>query len=177
MALWGGIPLLFNSLAPGRSECDFKDVIFNLVLLTGIFRSSYVNVLRLMPQDLTDDKSLKSILVQVMAITWTSVDQDLRHRMASLGPNEIFPFFFLHFKTHWLPHFFLPRSTAPYGFTRSQCVKITTIVKWLLANGLMPNPTVFEDKYLQVKQGMVSWISYYKGNVFQTQISRTLIHK
>ena len=29
-----------NSLAPGRSECDFKNVIFNLVLLIGLFRSS-----------------------------------------------------------------------------------------------------------------------------------------
>ena len=30
-------------LAPGRSECDSKSVIFNLVLLIGIFRSSYDN--------------------------------------------------------------------------------------------------------------------------------------
>ena len=52
-----------NSLAPGRSECDLKNVIFNLVLLIGIF-SSHDNALRWMPQDLTDDKST---LVQVMA--------------------------------------------------------------------------------------------------------------
>ena len=32
-----------NSLAPGRSECDSKNVIFNIVLLIGIFRSSYDN--------------------------------------------------------------------------------------------------------------------------------------
>ena len=38
--------------------CDFKNVIFNLALLIGIFKSSYDNnVLRRMPQDLTDDKS------------------------------------------------------------------------------------------------------------------------
>ena len=54
----------FNSLAPGRSEYDSKYVIFNLVLLIGIFRSSHDNALRWMPQDLTDDKST---LVQVMA--------------------------------------------------------------------------------------------------------------
>ena len=53
-----------NSLTPGRSENDHKYVIFNLVLLIGIFRSSYDNALRWMPQGLTDDKST---LVQVMA--------------------------------------------------------------------------------------------------------------
>ena len=54
----------FNSLTPGRSEYDSKYVIFNLVLLIGIFRSSHDNALQWMPQDLTDDKST---LVQVMA--------------------------------------------------------------------------------------------------------------
>ena len=54
----------FNSLAPGRSECDSKNVIFNPVSLIGIFRSSHDNAFRWMPQDLTDDKST---LVQVMA--------------------------------------------------------------------------------------------------------------
>ena len=54
----------FNSLAPARSECNSTNGIFNLVLLTGIFRSSHDNALQWMPQDLTDDKST---LVQVMA--------------------------------------------------------------------------------------------------------------
>ena len=36
----------FNSLVPGRSQCDFENVIFNLALLFGIFKSSYDNVLR-----------------------------------------------------------------------------------------------------------------------------------
>ena len=31
---------ILNSLAPGRSECDFKNVIFNFVLLIGLFRFS-----------------------------------------------------------------------------------------------------------------------------------------
>ena len=53
-----------NSLAIGRFDCDSKNVIFNLVLLIGIFRSSHDNALLWMPQDLTDDKST---LVQVMA--------------------------------------------------------------------------------------------------------------
>ena len=54
----------FNSLAPGGCEYDPKSVIFNHVLLIGIFRFSHDNALRWMPQDLTDDKST---LVQVMA--------------------------------------------------------------------------------------------------------------
>ena len=49
---------------PGRSEYDSKNVISNLVLLIGIFRSTHDNALRWVPQDLTDDKST---LVQVMA--------------------------------------------------------------------------------------------------------------
>ena len=68
------------------------NVIFNLALLIGIFKSSYDNILRWLPQDLTGDKST---LVQVMAwcrqeqnITWTSVDSDLQRNMASSGPNE-----------------------------------------------------------------------------------------
>ena len=82
-----------NSLAPGISLCDFKNVIFNLALLIGIFTSSYDNILRWNPQDLIDDKST---FVQVMdwcrreqAITWTSVDQDLQRNMASPGSNEL----------------------------------------------------------------------------------------
>ena len=53
-----------NSLAPRRSECDYKNRIFNLFLLVGIIRFSQDNALRWIPQDLTDDKST---LVQVMA--------------------------------------------------------------------------------------------------------------
>ena len=81
-------------VAPGRSGCDFKNVIFNLVLLIGLFRSSYVNVLRWMPQDLTDDKST---LVQVMA--WC-------HQATSHYLNQCWQ-----------------RSPMPYGITRPQWVK------------------------------------------------------
>ena len=85
---------LFNSLAPGRSECDSKNVIFNLILLIGIFKSSNGNVLRWMPQDLTDDKST---LVQVMA--WC-------HQAASHYLNQCWP-----------------KSPMSYGVTRPQWVK------------------------------------------------------
>ena len=85
---------LLNSLAPGRSECDSKNVIFNLVLLIGIFRSSHDNALRWMTQDLTDDKST---LVQVMA--WC--------RQAA---------------SHYLSQCWLS-SLSPCGVTRPQWVK------------------------------------------------------
>ena len=87
----------FNSLATGRSECDSKNVIFNLVLLIGIFRSSHDNALWWMPQDLTDDKST---LVQVMA--WC--------RQAT---------------SHYLSQCW-PRSLSPYGITRPQWVNVLT---------------------------------------------------
>ena len=54
----------FNSFVPPRSGRDFKNAIFSLVLLIGIFRSSHDNALRWMPHDLTNHKST---LVQVMA--------------------------------------------------------------------------------------------------------------
>ena len=84
-----------NSLAPGTSQCDSKNVIFNLVLLIGIFRSSHDNALWWMPQDLTDDQST---LVQVMA--WC-------HQATS----------------HYLSQCW-PRSLSPYGVTRPQWVNI-----------------------------------------------------
>ena len=82
-----------NSLAPGKSLCDFRNVIFNLALLIGIFRSSYDNVLRWMPQDLTDDKST---LVQAMA--WCC-------QVTSHYLNQCWP---------W--------SQRPYGITRPQWI-------------------------------------------------------
>ena len=86
--------LFVNSLAPGKSECDFKNSIFNLVSLTGICRTSYANTLRWMPLDLTDGKST---LVQVMA--WC--------RQAT---------------SHYLNQCW-PRSMSPYGVTKPQWVK------------------------------------------------------
>ena len=47
----------FNSLLPGRSVCDFKNAICNLVLLIVIFISPYHHAIRWMPLDLSDVKS------------------------------------------------------------------------------------------------------------------------
>ena len=74
-------------------DLNFKNVIFNLDLLNGIFKSFYDNVLRWMPQDLTDGKST---LVQVMA--WC--------RQAT---------------SHYLNQCW-PRSPMSYGVTRPQWV-------------------------------------------------------
>ena len=89
-----------NSLAPGKSGCDFKNSIFNLVSMTGICKTSYANILRWMPQDLTDGKST---LVQVMA--WC--------RQAP---------------SHYLSHCW-PRSMTPNGVTRPQWVNQLFYVK------------------------------------------------
>ena len=80
-------PQWVNSLAPVRSECDYKNVIFNLVLLIGIFRSSHDNALWWMPHDLTDDKST---LVQVMA--WCR--QATSHCLGQCWPRSLSPYRF-----------------------------------------------------------------------------------
>ena len=98
----------FNSLAPGRSECDSKNVIFNLVLLIGIFRSSHDNALWWMPQDLTDDKST---LIKVMA--WCC--QATSHYLSQC----------------WLS------SLSPYGVARPQWVSIWFVTIWMKQNGVM----------------------------------------
>ena len=83
-------------LAPGRSGFNFKSAIFNLVLLNGIFRSSYDNALRWMSWDLSEDNST---LVQIMA--WWG--QATNHYLSQC----------------W------PRSLSPYGVTRPQWVKLS----------------------------------------------------
>ena len=68
---------------------------FSILIYIGIFKSSYDNVLRWMPQNLTGDKST---LVQVMA--WC-------HQATSHYLNQCWP-----------------RSLTPYGVTRPQWVKV-----------------------------------------------------
>ena len=75
------------------SDLLVKNAIFNLVFLLESSYLSYNNAMRQMSQVFIGDRS---IMVQVMAwccrqqaITWTSVDQDHRCHMASLGLNEV----------------------------------------------------------------------------------------
>ena len=88
-----------TSLAPGGFGCDYKNGIFNLVLLIGIFRHSHDNALRRMLWDLTDDKST---LLQVMA--WC--------RQAT---------------SHYLNQCWLS-SLSLYGLARPQWVKLLSTV-------------------------------------------------
>ena len=74
-----------NSLAPGKSGCDSKNGIFNLVLLIGIFRSFHNNALRWMSEDLNDDKST---LVQVMA--WGN--QATSHCLSQCWLSSLLPY-------------------------------------------------------------------------------------
>ena len=83
-----------NSLAPVRSGFNLKSAIFNLVLLIGIFTSSYDNTLRWMSWDLAEDRS-----TSVQAMAWC--------RQAT---------------SHYLSQYW-PRYVSPYGITRAQWVK------------------------------------------------------
>ena len=87
---WICAKMKFNSLAPRWSGCNFKSVIFTLVLLIGIFKSSYDNAISWMPQDFTDDEST---LVQVMAwcrqATSHYLSQCWPRSVASSGHNEL----------------------------------------------------------------------------------------
>ena len=87
-----------NSLAPGRPGCHVKTAPFNLLLI-GIFTSSKDNALRLMPRDLTDDKST---LVQVMA--WCR--QATSHYLSQCWHS----------------------SMSPYGITRPQWVNFKSTI-------------------------------------------------
>ena len=88
--LW---PASFNSLAPGWSECDSKNVIFSLVLLIGIFK-----LFMIMPSD-ECHRTLLMIsrhcfrlwlgAVRHQAITWANVDSVHCRLIASLGHNEL----------------------------------------------------------------------------------------
>ena len=85
---------LFNSLAPGKCQFNFRQVMFKLILVNGSWGISYEIALRWMPLDVADDKST---LVQVMA--WC--------RQATI---------------HYLSQCW-PRSLSPYGVIRPQCIK------------------------------------------------------
>ena len=104
-----------NSLAPGRSGFNFKSAIFNLVLLIGIFRSSYDNALRWMSWDLSADKST---LVQVMA--WCR--QAPSHYLSQCWPRSISPYGIS--RLQWVNLSFDPHAIFSGGeihITRSHC--------------------------------------------------------
>ena len=67
-----------NSLAPGGFDYSLKLVNFKLISRINILGIFCEIAIRRMPLYLTDHYS-----------TWTSVDPDLRHHMASLGTSEL----------------------------------------------------------------------------------------
>ena len=69
-----------NSLAPESDGCNFRFVIFELILGIDIFIMSGLIALRWMPQDLTDDSST---LVQVMACCLAAPSHYLNQRWPS----------------------------------------------------------------------------------------------
>ena len=85
-------------IGPGRSGCNFENVIFKLALLICIFKSSYDTVAMWIPQEFTDNKSTS---VQVMA--WC--------RQAAI---------------HYLSQCW-HRSMSPYGVTRPQWVQARSL--------------------------------------------------
>ena len=72
------------SLAPGRFQFHFSEVILKLTLVNGGWGVSYEIALRWMPQDLADDKST---LVQVMA--WCR--QAASHYLSQCWPRSMSP--------------------------------------------------------------------------------------
>ena len=113
---------VFNSLAPGRSECDYKNGIFNLVLLTVIFRSSHDNALQWMPQELTDDKST---LVQVMV--WCR--QATSHYLSQCWPRSLLPYVVT--RPQWV-------KTIPH--VRQWDIYLMCEIPWLLMDYLCKEP-------------------------------------
>ena len=87
-------PWILTHWTLGDLNVNFENVIFNLALLIGVFKTSCGNALRWMPQKLTDGKST---LVEVMAWCCQAT-------------------------THYLNQCW-PRSPTPYGVTRPQWVK------------------------------------------------------
>ena len=77
-----------NTLLNGRSGCNVKNAICNLVLLNGIVRSFHDNDLRWMPQDLTNDKPT---LVQATS-----------HYLNQCWPRWPMPYVVT--RSHWVNH-------------------------------------------------------------------------
>ena len=124
-------PQCINSLAPGRSECNSKNVIFYLVLLIAIYRSSHDDILWWMPQDLTDDH--KSTLVQVMA--WCR--QAPSHYLSQCCLSSLSPYGVA--RPQWVNPQPEPVLTwlqqaraysAPPAVSRSSISKLSRINKW-----------------------------------------------
>ena len=117
------------------TEYDSKNVIFNLVLLIGIFRSSHNNALRWMSRDLTDDKSR---LVQAMAWCRQATSHYLSQCwLSSLPPYGVISPQWVKLRrvacaapSHWVGQCCLEINLTPVELTS---VKIELRYKWFLS--------------------------------------------
>ena len=83
----------FNPLSPGRSEGNFRDVMFKLISVMIV----EVSLVKLPSGDCLWGSLMMSQhwfrlwfgAVRQQTITWANVDTDLCRHMASLGPNEL----------------------------------------------------------------------------------------
>ena len=129
-----------------------KKVIFNLTLLIDIFKSSHDNVLKWMPQDLTDDKST---LVQVMA--WCR--QATSHCL-----NQCWPMLYGITRPKWVNS-----SKTGYGWMDSQ-FKFKALSKlvnlWAVTHPLVWWPELLPVRWKCQKwsQGDPSWVVCYQPN-------------
>ena len=100
---------MFNSLAPGKYEWNFRHVIFKQILVIDDWGISCEIALTWKPQDLTDDKST---LVQVMA--WCR--QATSHYLSQCWPSSLSPYGVI--RPQWVNCFnFIFDLVVPYGIT------------------------------------------------------------
>ena len=121
-----------NSLAPGRFNFNFRQVIFKLILVNGGWGISYEIALRWMPLDLTDDKST---LVQVMAWCRQATSHYLSQcRPRSLSPNGVTRHQWVNDNMSWVVKQLISPANLINGLL-THCV----LSGWL--SGMLPNGT------------------------------------
>ena len=116
-----------NLLIPGWCGCDLKNAIFKRVLVIGILKSSYESFLRLMLQNLSDDKST---LVQV-TVTWANVDQifaDIWPHYATRNSNVII--YLPYFHKSQMIFYFSSSCSKSISNMRKIALKICITTAW-----------------------------------------------
>ena len=110
---------ILNSLAAGRTGCNFKNYIFNPVLLIDIFRS-FDYALRWMPRHLTDEKST---LVQAMMAP--------NHYLTWCWPRSMWPYGIIRLQWGLRQYLYLEKTDVSFQFS--------TTVKLFLKCEMLPN--------------------------------------
>ena len=135
---------MINSLASGRSGCNFVNAIFSHVLLICIFRSPYGNALRWIPWDLTGTKSTL-ILIQVMA--WCC--QATSHCLRQCWPSSLLPY----------------GITGPQWFKRL-CFKHISVI--VISSTSCERTKDLTDDYSTLGQ-VIAWCHQATNNIYLSQ--------